>query len=508
MKKLFNNLYILILSFSIILGIAFSCNIALSFNAKQSNNAFAQSDEIQTTVSVPVTAVTYEDNKGYEDGVIENRNVAFNKNYLNLRINTNSDAVAIEDMGNNNFVIDISKGNENSSIASISIDANYNFNSTTNIIDHWDLSSDTAQNILGFDNMGEVGTGAFIVETSYDGKNYNQTSSALKTVNVTEAFSPSLYNTSNNKYKQVYIPSGKDINKGVYIRIRFAYEVFRTTYSYYDFSEGKVLYQTLLDNIKLDGELLKWVCINVFRMRYSKLWDSKTLWQYLQGKDEPGVKPNKDKLFVCSMSLDEDSLQLWRYYSKNDRMLGYRIAFDSGELLNSIANWAKSKKVKYTWVKVCYDLQNSPEGLMRYISDNYKEWRSEKDGKRKVEICNQVWEALWNYRLFFKDKSFSGENEIRIILLIKDEQFNKLLRKKDFEVEIKLRQVNEYFIPYIDVPIIPDALSECDCTLINDIKISPTVNDIQAKNSLQLLLQKYPWANCTVSTSPIPLRYI
>lgn len=239
MKKLFYNLYILILSFSIILGFAFSCNIALSFNAKQSNNAFAQSDEIQTTVSVPVTAVTYEDNKGYEDGVIENRNVAFNKNYLNLRINTNSDAVAIEDMGNNNFVIDISKGNENSSIASISIDANYNFNSTTNIIDHWDLSSDTAQNILGFDNMGEVGTGAFIVETSYDGKNYNQTSSALKTVNVTEAFSPSLYNTSNNKYKQVYIPSGKDINKGVYIRIRFAYEVFRTTYSYYDFSEGK-----------------------------------------------------------------------------------------------------------------------------------------------------------------------------------------------------------------------------------------------------------------------------
>lgn len=280
-------------------------------------------------------------------------------------------------------------------------------------------------------------------------------------------------------------------------------------YSYLnDFSEGKVLYQTLLDNIKLDEKLLKWTCLNVLRIRYLKSWDSETLWQHLKEKDEPGVKPNKDKLFVCSMSLDEDSLQMWRYYSKNDRMLGYRIAFDSGELLNSIANWARSKKVKYTWVKVCYDLQNSPEGLMRYISDNYKEWRSEKDEKRKVGICNQVWEALWNYRLFFKDKSFSGENEIRIILLIKDEQFNKLLRKKDFEVEIKLRQVNEYFIPYIDVPIIPDALSECDCTLINDIKISPTVNDIQAKNSLQLLLQKYPWANCTVSTSPIPLRYI
>ena len=82
-----------------------------------------------------------------------------------------------------------------------------------------------------------------------------------------------------------------------------------------------------------------------------------------------------------------------------------------------------------------------------------------------------------------------------------------LLRKKDFEVEIKLRQVNEYFIPYIDVPIIPDALSECDCTLINDIKISPTVNDIQAKNSLQLLLQKYPCDN-TFCTALLVFRSI
>ena len=280
-------------------------------------------------------------------------------------------------------------------------------------------------------------------------------------------------------------------------------------YSYLnDFSEGKVLYRTLLDNIGSDAELMKWVCSYVFRMRYLKSWDSETLWRHLQGKDEPGVKPNNDKLFVCSLTFEEDSLQMWRYYSKDNRMVGYRINFDSAELLNSIESWAGEKNIKYMWVSVCYDLQNSPEGLMQYIKDNYKAWCSESDKKKKSEICDQVWKALWNNRLFFKDKSFSGEKEFRIILFIDEDRFNNLLRGKNSDVEIKLRQVNEYFIPYIDVPIISNVSAMCDYSLINDIKISPTVNDIQAKNSLQLLLQKYPWTDCHVLTSPIPLRYI
>ena len=253
MKKLFNFLYILIISFSIVFSIAFSCNITFSFNKNKSlNGVIAESNNVQTIANIPVKAVTYQDNKGYEYGILANNNLALGQNYLNIRINTNSDAVAIKDIGDNKYLIDMSKGDINALMDSVVIEANYNFNSTQNIANDWNLSFDSAQNILGFDNLGEVGEGAFIVETSYDGKNYNQTNSALTTVNVTKAFNPSLYNVSNNKYKQAYVPSGKDINKGVYIRIRFAYEVYRTTYKYYD-KDQKIWIQNSFTNPEETG---------------------------------------------------------------------------------------------------------------------------------------------------------------------------------------------------------------------------------------------------------------
>lgn len=245
MKKTFKYFIVSIFAFIMCLSTVFSFGNSFSkildFTFKnekviaEENLQNSAENNITTTADIPVSAVTYQDNKNYQNNVVSNNNIALGNSWLNLRINTNSKGMAIENKGNNVYVLDSTAGDGQSVLGNIVIEANYNYGTTTNIGNSgWNLSRDSAKNILGFSNLGVVGTGAFIVETSYDGQNYNEVKSALKTVNVTEALNPELYNAENGNYKVAYQPSGTDVNKGLYIRIRFAYEICKTIYNYFD----------------------------------------------------------------------------------------------------------------------------------------------------------------------------------------------------------------------------------------------------------------------------------
>lgn len=90
---------------------------------------------------------------------------------------------------------------------------------------------------------GQIGTGALIVQKSYDGKSYTQTeldkfNSGYYTTNYLEYFG------GNNK--EIYVPKGDDIKRGVYISVNFYYEVYRYEYtgteSYYEWWQYATLF--------------------------------------------------------------------------------------------------------------------------------------------------------------------------------------------------------------------------------------------------------------------------
>ncbi len=230
---------ILIIFIVLSLCISFSINFLLIFANKNTEKVYADDtvveteddNQYQTTANINISTKVFKDNQGYQGEYSFEKPLG--SSWLNLRINTTNPAYTVQKHFNT-FLIDSSSGDSESIFNNIVIEANYNFDKTENIKNNYNLSSDTAYNVLNIKNLGQVGTGAFIVEKSEDGKNYYRESSPLKTTNVTKVLSPQKYNTTNQKYRVAYVPKGTDLNKGIYIRIRFAYEIYRTTYKYYD----------------------------------------------------------------------------------------------------------------------------------------------------------------------------------------------------------------------------------------------------------------------------------
>ena len=126
---------------------------------------------------------------------------------------------------------------------SVAININYNYDSDSNLDGtdgkKWSLSDDSWKaSVNGMDSVGVIGKGAVIVQkfipteekqapqSASDWKRLNEFSGAetdgLHTVNFFGEYKP------NQKYQTpfaVYTPSGKDLQKGVYVKLTVAYEL-------------------------------------------------------------------------------------------------------------------------------------------------------------------------------------------------------------------------------------------------------------------------------------------
>ena len=129
--------------------------------------------------------------------------------------------------------------------SSIAIKLKYNYNKTTNIMGidgkKWDISDDSWKSTInGMASVGVVGMGAVIVQkyvptedqpypvSSSDWKRLNEFSGketdGLHTVNFFKEYSPKNHQDPFN----IYVPSGDDLQKGVYVKLTVAYEIVNT----------------------------------------------------------------------------------------------------------------------------------------------------------------------------------------------------------------------------------------------------------------------------------------
>ncbi|MBQ9115939.1 MAG: hypothetical protein IJY04_02850 [Clostridia bacterium] len=70
---------------------------------------------------------------------------------------------------------------------------------------------------------GEIGSGALIVQTSYDGKNWSSDNKAKYNNGL---YTTDYYAHHGTKEVCIYTPAGSDVSRGIYIRVLYAYEVY------------------------------------------------------------------------------------------------------------------------------------------------------------------------------------------------------------------------------------------------------------------------------------------
>ena len=136
-----------------------------------------------------------------------------------------------------------------------------------------------------------------------------------------------------------------------------------------------------------------------------------------------GLRMYEMRYYVFCTSLDNDLLNMWNYYVKGGNYQGYNIGISVKDIINSFSN-ITDEKVNIYFGPIIYTDREKIELLKRIILD------IDQKLSRALEKITDIQERgittdihygellsyIQNYRLFFKDGSFSGEKEYRFVI--------------------------------------------------------------------------------------------
>ena len=252
-------------------------------------------------------------------------------------------------------------------------------------------------------------------------------------------------------------------------------------------------------------------------------------------------KNNNLHAFVCCFSLDQDSLPMWNYYTKEINNQGYNISFDDKTLLkslisqNSFLNNCDISFGQVEYIKGKYsnysnnysenmfsqlnlslsklilalanmsDKTNTDKDFIKGINDEIFEIeRNMPANKMPIYYFNKdnskfEKQTSYDYVYFVKRDYFNQEKEVRIVVTIPNE--NLLLLKSEGIYEYRVS--NGLLIPHIELKFSQD--------VIKGITISPTTQSDLAEKSIENYL-KYCEFNIDdvdnfVKRSNIPVRF-
>lgn len=214
------------------------------------------------------------------------------------------------------------------------------------------------------------------------------------------------------------------------------------------------------------------------------------------------------RYFVLSLSMDGDSLSMWKYYSKTGDYNGYCIGLFSHALTDEWIDRITGAAVIASMVE--YYTEDKQEIITRVVERLFTIWQSyERSPLLDEKIIKEFTSWISVEALFFKDQCFEDEKETRYVAIVPTDKL------KDLQYEYKgnkykmydFRIVNGMFIPYIKMPF--NDWNRDVCWAINSIRIGPSGNADQKEAGLKQFIRSldYDFEKCAVMKSKVPVRY-
>ena len=272
-----------------------------------------------------------------------------------------------------------------------------------------------------------------------------------------------------------------------------------TNYKYLnDSSEGEELlhiYKDVIDEMAAKEEIDESIYAELNAMRFN----DKHIYAYTTTeKDEPltHIMREEDDAFICCFSKNGDSLDMWRYYSKNDT--GYAIGFFDFVLQHEalIRPFSPDEKRvgKFLWRDVIYDNDEKKKTIYNLINDKIKSLKKHGLPLEK-NLFNTILFELQQYQFFFKHECFKSEEEVRCVLTIPKAP-EKIATKEYFNV--LYRAGNGTIIPYVVVPFPRKS--------IYSVTVSPTAPE-SAEETIKEYLSTYTSHSVIIERSKLPMRF-
>lgn len=196
--------------------------------------------------------------------------------------------------------------------------------------------------------------------------------------------------------------------------------------------------------------------------------------------------------YICSFSKNNDSLPMWRMYSKADHYEGFCVEFSETAFAKKIYN---SEGFSLELVKVIYDENKKMELIESVLSPIMRLYDSATE-KDKESLLSVIKMMIKTFQFVFKNESFSYEEETRAILHIPKSE-------KSFEGKIserRYRQSNGLIVPYVVFYVSKGS--------VYNITIAPTIKEEIAINNLKDYLCSKGLNHVRIIPSNIPIRNI
>ncbi len=196
---------------------------------------------------------------------------------------------------------------------------------------------------------------------------------------------------------------------------------------------------------------------------------------FLEGKWQ---ELNFEDTFVCSFSLQQDSLPMWNYYVKNGSYQGYNIGFRNPYFCCDVSE----DDILADILQVCEVLYSDKEleVLVRESQDILKKF-----GEDLTNLLHDLHYGVLQH----KESCFAHEQEVRLIYTANPK------KKKQIKYKVK----NGVLVPYIEVELLRETVQE--------ITVGPLIEQDLAVKNLREFLEQRGYSDVDIKVSEIPIRY-
>lgn len=204
--------------------------------------------------------------------------------------------------------------------------------------------------------------------------------------------------------------------------------------------------------------------------------------------------------YICCFSMKEDSLDMWRYYSKGAG--GYALElrnslFGTGELSLSQDPYGLFANIR--GCKVIYNTEGKIAFLSDMIIKTYSAFLNDTESTDSMKEAVYILQKyLQTVQYKFKHECFSSEGEYRFVYYLPHEKPDHVQQKLP---PVSFRTNNGVVVPYIDWEI------EDGAENLENVMLSPFISEEHAEATTKDFLKSRGFLKSNVKKSTLPVRY-
>ncbi|MCB6992456.1 DUF2971 domain-containing protein [bacterium 210820-DFI.6.37] len=253
--------------------------------------------------------------------------------------------------------------------------------------------------------------------------------------------------------------------------------------------------ESALERERWETELRKRLYIRYFK-------GPETIFQKLTATDP--AQEAAARYFVLSCSEESDSLPMWNYYTHSIHAAGYNIHFDTGQLLSQLRQHPAflhfSGSAPLLYRRVTYDEKQKARDIGKLLERFSYRWDlcgGKKEQERLLQMLDKAFERL---SLFYKDKAFAHEKEVRIVIASNNRTIHQPSAKKLTGGSYQFHKAQDTQIPCLALDVLEKGKA------IAGVTAGPALDKQLAVNGVEYMLYYYGFPQ-TCKVSSVPLRY-